>query len=254
MTARLPLVVRWLRGANPDVLCLQETKCPNERFPYEAFAEAGYTAAHWGAPAYNGVAILAREPPSNVIRGFGDAGDDDPNPFVTQPRLLTATVRGVRVVCAYVPNGQSVGTDKYENKLRWLDRLYEFFDASFGRDEPLALCGDFNVAPDERDVWDVKFWEGKLHFTKPERAAIHHVKQWGFTDVFRQINGDAKLFSWWNYREGAFFKNQGLRIDHIWTSKSLAEKCVGCWIDTEPRGAERPSDHTPVVAEFNVSP
>jgi exodeoxyribonuclease-3 len=113
------------------------------------------------------------------------------------------------------------------------------------------LCGDFNVAPDERDVWNTAFWEGKLHFTKPERAAIHHVKQWGFTDVFRQINGDEKNFSWWNYREGAFFKDQGLRIDHIWTSKSLAEKCINCWIDRKPRGAERPSDHTPVVAEFS---
>ena len=116
----------------------------------------------------------------------------------------------------------------------------------------MLLCGDFNVAPDETDVWSVPAWTGKLHFSKPERAAIHHVKQWGFVDVFRQMNGDVKEFSWWNYREFAFPKNHGLRIDHIWTSPALAERCMGCWIDREPRKWDRPSDHTPVIAEFKV--
>jgi exodeoxyribonuclease-3 len=143
-------------------------------------------------------------------------------------------------------------TDKFAFKLDWLQRLRKFFDANYDVNSDVLLCGDFNVAPDERDVWNVGFWEGKLHFTKPERAALDYVKKWGFVDVFRQMNGDEKLFSWWNYREGAFFKNQGLRIDHIWTSKILAEKCVNCWIDRKPRGAERPSDHAPVVAEFKI--
>lgn len=253
IAARLPLVVRWLEGARPDVLCLQETKCPDERFPYHAFAEIGYTAAHWGAPTYNGVAILAREQPADVLRGFGEPGDElivDPNPFVTQPRLLTATIGGVRVVCAYVPNGQSIGTDKYENKLRWLDRLYEFFESSFGRDEPLALCGDFNVAPDDRDVYDPAKWRGRILCSDPERARMDALIEWGLIDAFRLHTSEAGHFSWWDYRGGDFRRNEGLRIDHVWVTEPLAARSSKTWIDAAPRGWERPSDHTPVVAEF----
>jgi exodeoxyribonuclease-3 len=130
--------------------------------------------------------------------------------------------------------------------------LRKFFDESYSPDELVLLCGDFNVAPDELDVWSVPVWEGKIHFSKPERAAIHFIKQWGFTDVFREQNGDVQEFSWWNYREGAWQRNRGLRIDHIWTSRPLADKCIGCWIDKDPRKEERPSDHTPVVAEFKI--
>ena len=167
-------------------------------------------------------------------------------------RLIAGTVNGVRIVNTYIPNGTELWTDKFTFKLDWLQRLRKFFDTTCDVNSDVLLCGDFNVAPDERDVWSVKAWEGKLHFSKPERAAIHHVKQWGLTDVFRAQNGDLQEFSWWNYREGAFPKNQGLRIDHIWTSKSLAEKCVKCWIDKEPRTWERPSDHTLVVGEFSI--
>jgi exodeoxyribonuclease III len=152
----------------------------------------------------------------------------------------------------YIPNGTELWTDKFTFKLDWLQKLRKMFDETCDKNANVLLCGDFNVAPDERDVWNTALWEGRLHFSKPERAAIHHVKQWGFVDVFRQMNGDLRQFSWWDYRKEAFPKNQGLRIDHIWTSRTLADKCLDCWIDRTPRGWERPSDHTPVVAEFKV--
>jgi exodeoxyribonuclease III len=241
---RLEHVFQWLEKTQTEVLCLQETKCVDEKFPFAAINEFGYNVAFVGQKSYNGVAILSKYPIEDVQRNFHDDELDAPK------RLIAATINGVRIVNTYIPNGTELWTDKFTFKLDWLQRLRKMFDATCDKTGDVLLCGDFNVAPGELDVWSVRAWEGKLHFSKPERAAIHHVKQWGFVDVFRQINGDLKEFSWWNYREGAFPKNQGLRIDHIWTSKSLAEKCVACWIDKEPRGWERPSDHTPVVAEF----
>ena len=243
---RLEQVLDWLENHKPDALCLQETKCTDDKFPADVFLEAGYNSAFLGQKSYNGVAILSPSEIGDVQMNFPDDDREAPK------RLIAATINGVRVVNTYIPNGTELWTDKFTFKLDWLQRLRRFFDETCSKDSDVLLCGDFNVAPDERDVWNVGFWEGKLHFSKPERAAIHHVKQWGFVDVFRQLNGDEKLYSWWNYREGAFFKNQGLRIDHIWTSKSLAEKCTACWIDRKPRGAERPSDHAPVVAEFEI--
>ncbi|MDQ3750852.1 MAG: exodeoxyribonuclease III [Acidobacteriota bacterium] len=243
---RLEQVLNWLEATQTDVLCLQETKCVDEKFPFEAIGNAGYYIAFTGQKSYNGVAILSKHEIKNVQKNFPDDDADAPK------RLIAATVKNIRIVNTYIPNGTELWTDKFTFKLDWLQRLRKFFDETCPVDSDVLLCGDFNVAPDQRDVWSAAFWEGKLHFSKPERAAIHHVKQWGLTDVFRQINGDEKLFSWWNYREGAFLKNQGLRIDHIWTSKSLAEKCVRCWIDKMPRGWERPSDHTPVAAEFKI--
>jgi exodeoxyribonuclease-3 len=242
---RLEQVLSWLESTQTDVLCLQETKCVDEKFPLEAINNFGYNAAFFGQKSYNGVAILSKHEIKDVQKNFpGDEDDAEPK------RLIAATVQNIRIVNTYIPNGTELWTDKFTFKLDWLQKLRKMFDETCDKTGDVLLCGDFNVAPDERDVWNTAFWEGKLHFTKPERAAIHHVKQWGFIDVFRKINGDAKEFSWWNYREGAFPKNQGLRIDHIWTSQTLAEKCVACWIDKTPRGWERPSDHTPVVAEF----
>jgi exodeoxyribonuclease-3 len=243
---RLEQVLGWLETHKPDALCLQETKCTDDKFPAADFLAAGYNSAFLGQKSYNGVAILSPSEIEDVQMNFPNDDADAPK------RLIAATIKGVRIVNTYIPNGTELWTDKFTFKLDWLQRLRRFFDETCEKDSDVLLCGDFNVAPDERDVWNVGFWEGKLHFSKPERAAIHHVKQWGFVDVFRQLNGDEKLYSWWNYREGAFFKNQGLRIDHIWTSKSLAEKCTACWIDRKPRGAVRPSDHTPVVAEFEI--
>jgi len=241
---RLEQVLSWLKDTQTDVLCLQETKCVDEKFPFEAISDAGYKVAFTGQKSYNGVAIIANREISDVQKNFPDDDDDAPK------RLIAATVGGIRIVNTYIPNGTEIWTDKFTFKLDWLQRLRKFFDATCAKDSDALLCGDFNVAPDERDVWNVKAWEGKLHFSKPERAALHNIKQWGFADAYREKNGDRQEFSWWNYREGAFPKNQGLRIDHIWTSKSLTDKCVGCWIDKTPRGWERPSDHTPVVAEF----
>ena len=244
---RLEAVLNWLTATQTDVVCLQETKCVDEKFPLEAIKDFGYHAAFMGQKSYNGVAILSKHSITDVQYNFPDDDADAPK------RLIAATVENIRIVNTYIPNGTELWTDKFTFKLDWLQRLRKFFDVTCNTDGDVLLCGDFNVAPDERDVWDVKTWEGKLHFTRTERAALDYVKKWGLVDVFRQINGDEQKFSWWNYREGAFPKNHGLRIDHIWTSKSLAEKCVGCWIDKTPRSLERPSDHTPVVAEFNFN-
>jgi exodeoxyribonuclease III len=243
---RLEHVLQVMETRQIDVLCLQETKCVDEKFPRLELLEKGYNAAFMGQKSYNGVAIVSPHSIENVQYNFPDDAEDAPK------RLIAATVNGVRIVNTYIPNGTELWTDKFTFKLDWLQRLRKFFDTTCDVNSDVLLCGDFNVAPDERDVWSVKAWEGKLHFSKPERAAIHHVKQWGFSDVFREKNGDLVEFSWWNYREGAFPKNQGLRIDHIWTSKSLAEKCVNCWIDKEPRTWERPSDHTLVIGEFSM--
>ena len=242
--ARLPLVLKWLEVARPHVLCLQETKCTDERFPRETFAELGYSTETFGQAAYNGVAILSHTPCAGVQRGFPE--DDT----TAQSRLLAAVVEGVRVVNVYVPNGQAVGTDKYRFKLDWLGRLRSFFDVHYNQDMPVLLCGDFNVAPEDVDVHDPKLWRGRILCSEPERAGINKVKEWGLTDAFRLHTPEGGHFSWWDYRAGSFRRNAGLRIDHIWVSAALAARCTKVWIDKEPRGWERPSDHAPVVAEF----
>ena len=246
INARLDHLLGWLETTQTDVVCLQETKSVDENFPLQAVADLGYNAAFFGQKSYNGVAILSKYEIEDVHKNF--PGDDDDSP----KRLISATIKGVRVVNTYIPNGTELWTDKFTFKLDWLQRLRKYFDDTCDKNGDVLLCGDFNVAPEELDVWNVPAWTGKLHFTKPERAAIHHVKQWGFVDVFREMNGDAREFSWWDYRAGAWPRNQGLRIDHIWTSRPLADKCTGCWIDRAPRALDRPSDHTPVVAEFAV--
>ncbi|MEZ5426744.1 MAG: exodeoxyribonuclease III [Pyrinomonadaceae bacterium] len=244
INVRLDHVLTWLEQSGTDVLCLQETKCVDKNFPLEPIEEAGYKAAFMGQKSYNGVAILSKHEITDVQKNFPDDDPDAPK------RLIAATIEGIRIVNTYIPNGTELWTDKFTFKLDWLQRLRRYFDETCDTGGEVLLCGDFNVAPDELDVWSVRAWEGKLHFSKPERAAMHHVKQWGFVDVFRHMNGDEQEFSWWNYRQGAFPKNHGLRIDHIWTSPGLAEKCTACVIDKEPRGWERPSDHTPVLAKF----
>ncbi|HKS29888.1 MAG TPA: exodeoxyribonuclease III [Pyrinomonadaceae bacterium] len=244
ITARLPLVLKWLESTRVDVLCLQETKTVDEKFPAQAFADIGYEAAAYGQRTYNGVAILSRSPAQDVQRGFPD--DDE----TAHARLLAATVEGVRVVNVYIPNGAFVGSDKFFFKLDWMRRLRAFFDESYKKKERVLLCGDFNVAPEERDVHDPKQWQGKILFSRREREALSEIKDWGFEDVFRLHTEEGGHFSWWDYRAGSFRRNAGLRIDHIWTSEKLAADCKASWIDKEPRTWERPSDHTPVVAEF----
>jgi len=244
--ARLPLVLKWLEAAQPDVLCLQETKCVNAKFPAEEFAGLGYNAEIFGQPAYNGVAILSRFAQTNTQRGFPDDEID------AQARLIASIIEGVRVVNVYIPNGQSVGTDKYRFKLEWMQRLRRFFDEECERSAPVLVCGDFNVAPEDRDVHDPELWRGRILCSKPERAALEKVKEWGFADAFRLHTSEGDHFSWWDYRQGSFRRNAGLRIDHIWISDALAKRSTKTWIDTTPRAWERPSDHTPVVAEFNL--
>ncbi|MGI8811350.1 MAG: exodeoxyribonuclease III [Pyrinomonadaceae bacterium] len=246
INARLDHLLGWLETTQTDVVCLQETKCIDDNFPYQQIFDLGYHTAFYGQKSYNGVAILSKYEPEDVQKNFPDDDDESPK------RLIAATINGIRVVNTYIPNGTELWTDKFKFKLDWLQRLRKYFDETCDRHGDVLLCGDFNVAPQETDVWNVPAWTDHLHFSKPERAAMHHVKQWGFVDVFRKLNGDVKEFSWWDYREGAWQKNHGLRIDHIWTSAPLAEKCTGCWIDRTPRALERPSDHTPVVAEFSV--
>lgn len=245
ITARLPHVLRWMDGTQPDVLCLQETKCVDERFPRAPFVERGYAVETFGERAYNGVAILSRAPCSNVRRGFPEEGLNG------NARLIAATVNGVRVINVYVPNGQAVGSAKYRFKLEWLRRLRTFLDEHHRPSDELLLCGDFNVAPEERDVHDPVLWRGRLLFSDEERRALEHVRAWGLIDAFRLHVQDGGHFTWWDYRAGAFRRNAGLRIDHIWVSPPLAARCIAAWIDREPRRWERPSDHAPVVAQFS---
>ena len=244
VAARLPLVLKWLESARPDVLCMQEIKCVDARFPRDVFSEIGYHSEVFGQPTYNGVAVLSREECRDVARGF--PGDDREAPA----RLLAVTVGGVRIVNVYVPNGGFVGSDKYSFKLDWMRRLRDYFDAACDHEAPVLLCGDFNVAPEEIDVHDPELWRGQVLFSDPERSALDRVRQWGFVDVFRLHNPEGKHFSWWDYRAGSFRRDAGLRIDHIWASEALAARSTAAAIDKGPRGWERPSDHAPVTAEF----
>lgn len=242
---RLPQVLEWLKKENPDVLCLQETKITDEDFTLAAIREAGYHAVYCGQKSYNGVATLSRVPSENVVNALPDAGDN-------QKRLLAATIGGVRVINVYVPNGEEVGSEKYSYKLSWLKALEKFIARELKSHPHLVLLGDYNIAPEERDVHDPKRWEGHVLFSDKERAAFQRLMQHGLTDTFRQFDQPEKSFSWWDYRAGAFHRNHGLRIDHILCSAALAPKCRGCRIDIEPRKHERPSDHAPVIAEFDL--
>jgi exodeoxyribonuclease-3 len=246
ISVRLSHVLDWVNANKPDVLCLQETKCKDEKFPAAAFQELGYRAEVFGQATYNGVATLSLAQAGEIQRGFlGDADD-------AQRRLLAATVNGVKVVNVYIPNGSEVGSDKYRFKLDWLAKLRKFLDDHCDPQQQLVLCGDFNIAPEDRDVHDPKLWAGQILCSDAERAALQGIENWGLVDVFRQHHEDDGIFSWWDYRGGAFPKNHGLRIDHLWATEPLAGQCVAVWIDTVPRTKERPSDHAPVVAEFDL--
>ena len=243
--ARLPHVVRWLDAVKPDVLCMQETKIVDEKFPNDVFAEHGYNCITLGQQSYNGVAIATRGACDVVRRGYPDDQSD------AQARLVATTFSDIQIVNIYVPNGQMVGAEKYYFKLDWLKRLRHFFDEHYDSSKPVLLCGDFNVAPEERDVHDPRLWQGRILFSEAERAAIEEVKQWGFTDAFRLHTDAGGNYSWWDYRAGAFRRNMGLRIDHIWITQPLVSRNTKTWIDLEPRTWERPSDHAPVIAEFD---
>lgn len=243
--ARLPSVIRWLDDVKPDVLCMQETKCTDDKFPLLLFQERGYQCQLFGQQSYNGVAILTRATCETKYRGY--PGDDE----AAQSRLITTTVNDINIVNVYIPNGQAVGSEKYAFKLEWMRRLRDFFETHYDRTAPVMLCGDFNVAPEDRDVHDVRLWRGRIMFSEQEHAALQQIKDWGFTDAFRLHTEEGGKFTWWDYRAGAFRRNLGLRIDHVWISDPLVPRSTRSWIDIEPRTWEKPSDHAPVLAEFN---
>jgi exodeoxyribonuclease-3 len=245
LRVRLDHVRDWLEREQPDVLALQETKTKDDAFPTDAFRALGYEVAFSGQPTYNGVALIARQPITDVVTDLDGLGDP-------QRRVLGATVDGVRIYNLYVPNGQSVESEKYRYKLRWLEALERQTAAELGRHPHCVLLGDFNIAPADEDVHDPEAWKGKVLCSEPERAALKSLLELGLGDVFRAFKQDEKCFSWWDYRAAAFRRNMGLRIDLILASRALAERCTACRIDVEPRRLERPSDHTPVIAEFSA--
>jgi len=242
---RLPQLLDWLAAAQPDALCLQELKCEAPKFPRAELEAAGYASAVSGQKTYNGVAILARSTPAGVVEGIPGFADE-------QKRVLAASVDGIRVVCVYCPNGQAVGSDKYEYKLRWFAALREYLAAELQRHPRLAVAGDFNVAPEDRDVHDPKAWEGQVHVSEPERAAWRALLALGLKDSFRLFEQPEKIFSWWDYRMMAFRRNAGLRIDHVLLSDALAQACTVSSVDKAPRKLERASDHAPALADVTV--
>lgn len=244
LKVRLPQVLAWAGKQRPDVLCLQETKLEDVNFPRAEIEAAGYRVLFSGQKTYNGVAILSREPATGTVTAIPAFPDE-------QKRVLAATIGGVRIACLYVPNGESVGSEKYQYKLRWLSAAREWLKDEISRNARLAVLGDFNVAPEARDVHDPELWEGKVLFSEPERAALRHLGEIGLSDAFRLFDQPAGAFTWWDYRMNGFRRKRGLRIDHILLSEPLAKQCTSCTIDIEPRGAERPSDHAPVIAEVN---
>jgi exodeoxyribonuclease-3 len=243
LNVRLPHVLDWLEAAQPDILGLQETKLTDEKFPSEAIREAGYEVAHAGQKTYNGVAVLARSPLNDVMTDL--PGLEDP-----QRRVLGATVDGLRFINLYVPNGKAVGSDKYEYKLGWLDKLQAWLAAELERHERVVVVGDFNIAPADADVHDPEEWHEQILCSTPERKALGQILDLGFTDSFRAFEQPERAFSWWDYRMNNFKRNRGLRIDLILTNPAVTAELRTSTIERDPRTWDRPSDHTPVVAEF----
>ena len=244
--ARTERLLTWIGNERPDVLCLQETKVEDTGFPVEALRKVGYEVATYGQRSYNGVAIASRVPLTDVVRGFGDDEPDD------EARLIAATAGGVRVVCVYVPNGGELTSDKFPYKLGWYKRLRRFLDRTAKPDAKLVVCGDMNVALEDRDVCDPQKWAGKIHCSADERTALSEVIAFPLVDLFRKHNPDGGVYSWWDYRGVAFFKNQGLRIDYIFGTQAVAERCTACTIDRNARKGQDASDHAPVTATLDV--
>ena len=246
LAVRLPQVLDWLAAHPVDVLVLQETKLTDDKFPQAEFAAAGYAAQWYGQKTYNGVALLSRLPALEVVRNIPGFDDE-------QARVIAGTVDGVRCIGAYFPNGQAPDSDKFAYKMRWLDALHDWMHAELATHPQLVLMGDFNVAPDDRDVHDPVAWAGQIHCTPEERAQFQRLLALGLSDAFRLFEQPPKSWSWWDYRNLAFRKNQGLRIDHILVSPALKARVAACSIDKGPRKNERPSDHAPVIVELTAA-
>jgi exodeoxyribonuclease-3 len=245
LKVRLPHVLDWLASEQPDVLCLQETKLTDENFPADDIRSAGYEVVYSGQKTYNGVATISRSAATQVITDV--PGLDDP-----QRRILGTTIDGVRVLNLYVVNGQEVGSEKFDHKLHWLSKVTDYIGTQLRDHERFIVLGDFNIAPADEDVHDPEAWHERILCSTPEREALGRMLGLGLLDTFRLFPQEEKSFSWWDYRAAAFRRNMGLRIDLILASQSLVENCTACHIDKAPRRLERPSDHTPVVAEFSL--
>jgi len=238
--ARLPRILAWLAEAQPDVLCMQELKCMDEQFPVEPFEDLGYNVAVFGQKSWNGVAIVSRSPISGVIRGIPDEND-------SQSRGMAAICGGVFVMNLYVPNGQSVDSDKYPYKLQWLDGLLAWLDDETTPEDDVVMCGDFNIAPEDCDVYDPEAWRDQVLCTAPERERFRRLIDWGLTDALRHFDSSDKAYTWWDYRAAMFRRGLGMRIDHHLVSRSVLERATGVEIDREARKGEKPSDHAPVT-------
>jgi exodeoxyribonuclease-3 len=245
LRVRMPHLEDWLAVNPVDVLALQETKLPDADFPREKLEALGLTVAFSGQRTYNGVALLARRDLQDVSAGIPGFDDE-------QKRVIAATVAGVRVIDVYAPNGQTVASEKYEYKLRWLAALRDYVATELARHPHLVVLGDYNIAPEDRDVHDPKAWEGSVLVSEPERSALRDLLALGLEDVFRRFEQPERTYSWWDYRMLAFRRNAGLRIDLVLASAALARNCDACHIDKAPRRLERPSDHAPVVAAFDI--
>jgi len=248
LKVRLPKVEEWLAYARPDVLCMQETKLADSAFPALAFSALGYESAHCGEGRWNGVAVLSRVGLDDVVAGFPGQTTGSG----AEARLLWATCGGVRVATVYVPNGRSVGSEHYEAKLAWLERLRAQVEGECDPTANLVVCGDFNVAPDDRDVWDPTKLHGGTHVSPPEREAVAALCAWGLTDVFRQRYPEPGVYSWWDYRAGDFHQGRGLRIDLVLATEPLAARVSWALIDRQARKGKLPSDHAPVLVDFDL--
>ncbi|WP_376694106.1 exodeoxyribonuclease III [Wenzhouxiangella sp. EGI_FJ10409] len=245
LKVRLPQVLDWMEHQRPDVLGLQETKLTDDKFPVEAIEAAGYRVAFAGQPTYNGVALIAREEPLDVVTEIPAFPDE-------QKRVIAATVGDVRVINLYVVNGKEVGSDKYDYKLRWIEAVHNWIADELTRHDKLVVMGDFNIAPDDRDVHDPEAWHEKILCSTPEREALARMLDLGLHDSFRLFEQPEATFSWWDYRAAAFRRGLGLRIDLVLCSNALKLHCATSYVDKEPRRKERPSDHAPAVAEFKI--
>lgn len=246
--ARMDRLVPWLKEDQPDVVCLQETKSTDDQFPRMELESLDYAVAHVGQSSYNGVAILSRVGLDDVDTAL--PGDDED----TEARMVAATCGGLRVISVYVPNGRSVDSDHYQYKLRWLERLYEYLNSGHSPDEPLVLCGDFNVAPEPRDVYDPAAWEGRVLYTEAEKKAFRKLLDWGLVDAFRLLRKEDDLYTWWDYRMGAFWQNRGLRIDHMLVTRPLAGAVMEAEMVRDMRKGKKPSDHAPICIALDMEP
>jgi len=247
LNVRLPQVLDWLAAHQPDALCLQETKLTDDKFPHAELEAAGYQAQWHGQRTYNGVALLTRQPVVDVVKSIPGFGDE-------QARVIAGTLLGIRLIDAYFPNGEAPGSAKFDYKMRWLDALREWVAQEASRHARLVLLGDYNIAPEDRDVYDPVAWAGQIHCTPEEREQFRKLLGSGLHDAFRLFEQPPKSWTWWDYRNLAFRRNQGLRIDHILVSEALKPEVSACVIDRAPRKNERPSDHAPVIVVLEAQP